>query len=491
MAGSVVVVGGGPGGYAAALGLARAGWQVRVVEAREVGGTCLQRGCIPTKALLESARLAADIARAAEFGITAGPGGVDWPAVQARQSRLVGLLTNGLRGLLQQAGVQVDQAWATLLPPLAGAHPRVRIVPLGTHGAANTAGPGGKSGPPPASLASPDCLILTPDAVVLAPGSVPVRPAIPGMELPGVVDSDGLLAIADRPASLCILGGGAIGCEFASAYTDLGTEVTLLEALPQLLPRAEPDLARRLQAALRRRGVTVRTDARVQRIAEGPVVRVASGEGPAEDLAADAVLVAVGRRPATDGLGLAEAGVGRRPDGAIVVDAGLRTGATGVWALGDALGGPMVAHRAIHQAATVVAAITGHPLPPVNTAIPQPVFCRPEVAWVGQTEAEAAAAGAGVAVARVPLAALGRAQAAGETDGLFKVVADGMGRVVGVHLIGSHATELIGAACVALSVGARAEDLLNTMFPHPTLVEGLGEAAGLLLGRPLHVPSGR
>ncbi len=474
----VVVIGAGPGGYAAALGLAHAGRRVRLVDAGGVGGTCLHRGCIPTKTLLESARVADEVRRAAEFGLVGGdpalgPAAVraDWPAIRARQARVVATLAGGLETLLRGSGVTIQRGWATFRQPGADGAPRVHVAPVEPG-----AGGGG-------------ALDLAPGAVVLAPGATAARPPLPGLSTPGVVDSDGLLTLAERPRRLCIVGGGAIGCEFATAFADLGTEVTIVEALPQLLPRAEPEVARRLQAAFRRRGIAVFPGSRVLGIAPGPVPRIVDGTATRE-LPADVVLVAVGRHPATTGLGLTEAGVALGPSGEIQVDRTFATAAPRVWAVGDALGGPMVAHGAFHQAATVVAAIAG--LPPVPTpALAQPVFCRPEVAWVGRTEAEARAAGADVRVARVPFAALGRAHAAGEADGFCKLVADAGGRLLGAHLVGAHATELIGAACVALSAGASAQGLLDAGFPHPTLSEALGETAGLLLGRPLHVPPAR
>jgi dihydrolipoamide dehydrogenase len=467
--GEAVVIGGGPGGYAAALGLARAGLRVRLVDAGGLGGTCLHRGCIPTKALLESARVADTMRRAAEFGLAPPPGGpqLDWAAVSARRARVVASLAGGLESLLRGAGVECVRGWASLRPAGAGGRPRVRVEPA----AAGVAG-------------SPQD--LEPAAVVLAPGARPIRPALPGLEQPGVLTSDELLALGEQPRRLCIVGGGAIGCEFASAFADLGTEVTLLEVAPQLLPAAEPEVARRLQAALRRRGVAVSTGCRVLGIEPGPLVRVAEPAGERR-VAADAVLVAVGRCPATAGLGLGEAGVAQTEAGAIRTDAQGATTAPGVWAVGDARGGPMLAHAAFAQAAAAVAAIVAGSPPPARP-LAQPVFSRPEVAWVGATEAQARAQGAAVRVARIPFAALGRAQAAGEVDGFCKVVADAGGQLLGAHLVGAGATELVAVACVALAAGATARDLLASGFPHPTWSEAFAEAAGLLLGEALHVP---
>jgi len=449
----VTIIGGGPGGYAAAIGLAQGGAAVQLIEERLPGGTCLHRGCIPTKSLLETARLAREMTAAADFGLRAAPPEVDWPAVRARQGKAVAALTAGLTQVLQANGVTLIQGRASLLPPTQrGGTPGVRVPGAGD---------------------------LHPDAIVLAPGSSPARPPIPGLDLPGVVDSDGLLEAAERPRRLVIVGGGAIGCEFATAHAGLGAEVTLIEALPQLLPAADAEIARRLQAAFRRRGIAAYTTARLLRIAPGPVAHVQTDGGTLE-LPADLVLVATGRRPNTSGMGLAEAGLALGEHGGIVVGPDFRCpGAAAVWACGDALGGPGYAHGAFAQAATIVAAILRRPLPPLPP-VPHVVYSAPEVAWVGAAE--------GARFARVPFAALGRAHAAGDVDGLYKVVADAAGRVIGVHLLGAHATELVAAGCVAVARGLSVEDLAGVTLPHPTWGEGLAEAAHLLLGTPLHVP---
>ena len=458
---TAVVVGGGPAGYAAAFGLAQRGVTVQLVEEQAPGGTCIHRGCIPTKALLESARLAREYAAAPALGIAVSPPQVDWPAVRRHQQKVVAAMAAGLGQLLRANGVAV-------------VHGRGRLV-----------APAGPGRPPAVRVTGPDAGDLTADAVVLAPGSAPAQPPIPGRDLPGVVDSDGLLDAAQPPRKLAIIGGGVIGCEFATAHAALGAEVAILEALPQLLPAADTNIARRLEAAFRRRGIAVHTDTRVLAIEPGLAVR-AETPGGAVSISADTVLIATGRRPRTDDLGCEPAGVRRAPNGAIEVDRTYRCpGAAGVWAIGDAVGGPMLAHAAFQQAATLVAAIMGLPVPEA-APIPSPVYSYPEVAWVGATEAAAAAAGAGVRVARVPFGSLGRAHAAGDTEGMCKVIADGDGRVVGVHLVGAHATELVGAGCLAVARGLRLEEVASTVFPHPTLSEGLVEGVDLLLGHPLH-----
>ena len=454
------VIGGGPGGYGAAIGLAQAGWTVRLIEADAVGGTCLHRGCIPTKTMLETARLARALARAGEFGLRLPPGEVrvDFQALRQRQAQVVARLVDGLRQLLAANGVEVVAGRGRLAAATAGV-PRVVVE-------------GDRR------------LELAPDAIVLAPGSRPAPPPLPGLDLPGVLDSDALLADSVQPARLVVIGAGVVGCEFACAYAALGTEVTLLEALPQVLPGADTDVARRLEAALRRQGIALHTGVRVQEIAAGLVVRGEGRQG-AFAVEADRVLVATGRRAATDGLGLEEAG-GQLRTGAIAVDPELRCqGLTGVWALGDAIGAPGLAHAAFLQAERVVASVAGRPLPPPSP-VPHPVYTLPEVAWVGMDEVAARAAGLEPTVARTPNAALGRAVIAGEVDGFSKVVAAD-GRVVGVHLIGPHATELIGAATLAVAQRLPVSELAAIPLPHPTFSEGLGEAAALMLGLPRHL----
>ena len=463
----VVVVGGGPAGYAAAIGLAQGGATVRLVEEDRPGGTCLHRGCVPTKALLESARVARSLNTAAQFGVrVAGGATVDFAAVRDRQDRVVSDLARGLEQLLRANAVTLLRGHGTLLPP---------------------SRPGGVPG---VRVQGPEAVDLQPQAVVLAPGSSPTRLAVAGADLPGVVDSDGLLAARAFPARLLIIGGGAVGCEFASAYADLGSGVTLVEVAPQLLPAADAELARRLAAALRRRGVAIHVGSEVAGIRPGPVVEVRGSEGTRE-LAADVVLLATGRGPRTAGLGLEACGLGPVGGGRLAVDGDLRClGVSGVWAGGDAIGGPGLAHVAFGHAERIAAGILGQPLP-AEPVVPYPVFTFPEVAWVGLTEATARAVDPGLRIARVPFAALGRAHAAGETDGLCKLIAAQDGRLLGAHLLGAGATELVAIACLALQQGATAADLAGVMLAHPTLAEGLGEAARWLEGRPLHLPRAR
>ncbi len=453
MAEDAVVIGGGPAGYATALHLAHRGVSVTMVTDEPPGGTCLHRGCVPSKTLLEAAKWLQLAGHASELGLhVEGSVVVDLPALQARKRRIVATLSSGLRQLLTSAGVSVVAGQGSLLP---GDALRVRV-----------------RGAEPGDIET--------EAVVLALGSRPASLPVPGANLPGVLTSDQLLDLEEVPHRLCIVGGGALGCEFASAFSAFGSEVTVLEALPHLLPTADEEVSRRLEASFRRQGLILKTGVGVRDIVSGLCVRTADGA----EVAADTILVATGRWPRTEGAGLSEVGINCGSRGEIVVDAQFRTTRPGVWAVGDAIGGPMLAHAGFAQAAVVAAHVAGQD-PPVLGPIPHPVFCEPEVAWVGQTAQQAPEA----RVVRIPYAALGRARAIGDIDGFCKVLAGEDGRILGVHYVGPGATELVGMGALALAQGMGVQALESVVLPHPTISEGLGEAALALIGRPLHVPA--
>lgn len=450
-----VVIGGGPAGYASALHLAQRGMSVTMVTDEPPGGTCLHRGCVPSKTLLEAAKWLNLAGHASTLGLyVEGSVAVDLPALQARKRRIVETLSHGLQQLLTAAGVSVVVGQGSILPG-DGLGVRVRGA---------------------------ESVDIEADAVVLALGSRPASLPVPGANLPGVLTSDQLLDLEEVPRRLCIVGGGALGCEFASAFHAFGSEVTVLEALPHLLPMADEEVSRRLEASFRRQGITVKTGVGVQDMTPGLCVRTADG-GVVE---ADTVLVATGRWPRTEGAGLAEAGVNRGSRGEILVDAQFRTTRPGVWAVGDAIGGPMLAHAGFAQAAVVAAHVVGQD-PPVFGPVPHPVFCEPEVAWVGQTAQQAPEA----QVVRIPYAALGKARAMGDTEGFCKVLAGHDGRILGVHYVGPGATELVGMGALALSQGLSVHAMESVVLPHPTMSEGLGEAVLAFIGRPLHVPAVR
>ncbi len=462
----VVVIGGGPGGYAAALYGAAAGLDVAVVERGKVGGTCLHVGCIPAKELLEAASVYRAVQRAGEFGVLAGEPGLDWAAVLGRKQRVIDQLTAGLSSLLGQRKVTVYPGTGSIGGP-------------GTVSVAQ-----GADEPP-----------LTVDArwIILASGSEPRT--IDGFEVDGriVVTSDQLFSMDALPASAVVIGGGAIGCEFASMMGDLGVDVTVLEALPGLLAGCDADVAKVVQRSFRKRKIKVHTGVTVaghepRADGSGTVVSF-SGDRQAD---VDLVVVAVGRRPRTEGLGLAEAGVKLSDRGFVVADGTCRTSAPGVWAVGDVLDTPQLAHTAFAEGMLAISDILGeNPEPLDYHGTPWCIYCHPEVAFAGHTAESAKAAGHDIVTSTHRHIGNGRAQILGETDGLVKVIAEKLpdgtgGRILGVHMAGPWVTEQLGQAYLAVNWEATVSDVARLIQPHPTMSELFGEAALSLTGRSLH-----
>jgi len=466
----VVVIGGGPGGYATALYGAAAGLSVAVVELDKVGGTCLHRGCVPAKAFLETAAVYRTVRSAADFGIDAGSGQAD-PTVkfavsQERKQQVVDQLFGGLSGLLKGRGVTVCNGSGTLV----GGH-RVRIA--GNDGTSTE---------------------VTGNDIVLAAGSVPRT--IPGFDIDGtvVLTSDEVLALDALPSSVAVIGGGAIGCEFASMFADLGSTVTVFEALPTILNGCDEDVVRTVARSFKKRKIDVKAGVTLHghTPAAGGGTVVSFGDG--EQLAVDAVVVSVGRRPRTEGLVTAEAGVTIDDRGFVVADASMRTSAPGVWAVGDVVAGtPQLAHVAVAEAIVVVKSILGEPVLPVDySRVPWAIYCHPEVAFAGMTEAAARAAGLDVVVKKDPFGGNSRARIIGDTEGMVKVVAerrpDGTtGRILGVHMVGPWVTEQLGAGYLAVNWEATADEVAQFIQPHPSLSETFGETMLALTGRGLHV----
>ena len=461
----ILVLGGGPAGYVAAGRAAQLGAAVTLVEEREIGGTCLNRGCIPTKAMVAGTRRLRQTRAAAEFGILTGEVSLDFPAFMARKERVTTTLRDGVAQLLKARGIEV------------------------VAGRASLAGPG--------RLSLADGSELTGDAVVLATGSEPVRLDLFDWSDARIMTSDELLRIDRVPPSLVIVGGGVIGCEFASVFADLGSKVTIVEMLDQLVPGESSRVARTLQQAFRKAGIDVLLKTAVEEAGDAAGQGAVSGGDSASvklrltnglDLSTRAVLVAVGRRPVSRGMGFEEAGVRLDERGFVIVDETLRTTLEGVFAAGDVTGPPMLAHWAYHQGAIVAEnALTGSSLTCDRTAIPYATFSSPEVAVCGLTEERAAAQGRQVQVAHTRLNANSKAVIEGEPDGFVRIVCepDG-GRVLGASLVGSHASELIHELVLAVHCGLKLSDVMSTIHTHPTLSEAVGEASLSALGRGLH-----
>ena len=459
----LVVVGGGPGGYASAFYGASAGLSVALVEKDTIGGTCLNRGCIPAKAFLETAAARRHVEHAAEFGIAATLGATDFAVAQARKQKIVDGLVKGLTGLVKAKKVTY-------------------VLGVGALNADNsvtvTAADGTKTE-------------LTGKNVVLAAGSVPR--VIPGFEPGGpVMTSDEVLMLDRIPARIAVIGGGAIGCEFASTFVDLGAEVTILEGLPKILPGLDADLANVVVRSFGKKKIAIKTGVAVTGhtpTGNGSTV-VSFGEG--EKLEVDAVIVSVGRRPFTDQLGLANTKVAVSDRGFVEVDAYCRTNVANVYAVGDLINTPQLAHVAYAEAILVVKQVLGETAIPVDyDRVPWAIYCSPEVAWAGPGEEAAKAAGYDVVVAKHQFRANSRAMIIGETDGLVKIIAkknpDGTaGQVLGVHMVGPWVTEQLSGGYLAVNWEATVEEIAHVIQPHPSLSELFGETVMSLTGRSIN-----
>lgn len=461
----VVIVGGGPGGYAAALYGASAGLDVALVEKSKVGGTCLHVGCIPAKELLETASVYRHVQHAATFGVNAGQPTLDWSVTQARKQKIIDQLANGLLSLLKGRKVTVYNG----------------VGKLNADRSVTVSGADGQSA------------TLTGDHVILAAGSVPRT--IPGFEVDGslITTSDEMLSIDRLPASAIVIGGGAIGCEFASMMADLGTKVTILEAMDKILPGCDGDVADVVVRSFKKRGITIRTGVPVKGHRPSPgggSTTVEFGEG--ESLEVETVVVSVGRRPFPDLLGLDGTGVAVDQRGFVQVDPLCRTTLPGVYAVGDLIATPQLAHVAFVEGMTVIKDILGEsPLPVDYERIPWAIYCHPEVAFAGYSEAQAVAKGFEVVTSKHRHAGNGRAMIIGETEGMVKVIAekrpDGTGgRVLGVHMVGPWATEQLGQGYLAVNWEATVEEVAHFIQPHPTISELFGESMLSLTGRSLH-----
>lgn len=450
----LVILGGGSAGYAAALRAAELGRFVVLVEQDRLGGTCLHRGCIPTKALLHSAEVADQVRAAASVGIGATLEGVDAEAVAAFRERIVAKKFAGLEGLVRARGITVVAGVGRLVVDADG--PAVAVGDDRYRGA----------------------------DVLLATGSY--TRTLPGLELAGrVIGSEQALALREVPASVIVLGGGVIGVEFASAWRSLGAEVTILEALDHLVPVEDVAASKALERAFRKRGITARLGARFASVSQtdaGVTVTLEDGG----QLSADYLMVAVGRGPATAGMGFEEAGIAL-DRGFVTVDARLQTSVPHVWAAGDIVPGLQLAHRGFQQGIFVAEEIAGlNPVAVAEHTIPRITYSHPEVASVGVTE-EAARAEHGDAVVAYEynLAGNGRSEIIG-TSGIVKVVRVADGPVLGVHLVGDRVGELITEGQLAVAWEAHPEDIAPLLHAHPTQSEALGEAFLALAGKPLH-----
>jgi dihydrolipoamide dehydrogenase len=467
----VVVIGAGTGGYVAAIRAAQLGLRTAVVErSPSLGGTCLNLGCIPTKALLEHAHVLKLAQESAEWGISFGAASVkptiDLARVHTRKNKIVTGLTKGVEFLFKKHKIDWVKGTARLAA-------------------------GGRI-----DISGPNATTLSAREIVIATGSAPR--SIPGVEIDGraIVTSDEAVHVPAIPKSIAILGSGAVGVEFASIFSRFGSEVTLIELLPRIVPNEDEAISAELAKAFRKRGVTIRTGTTVTSArvtSEGVSITMEHAERTSETLTVEKVLVATGRRPVTDGLGAVEAGL-VLDRGFVKVDDLLRTNIPGMSAIGDVIttgtrAHPQLAHLSSAEGILVAERIAGRDVQPINyDQVPSCTYCEPEIGSVGLTEREAAERGFDVNVGTFPFGVLGRAKIVGETEGFVKIVSEKRyDEVLGVHMIGARATELVAGAAAALRLESTVEELVRTIHPHPTMSEAIGEAAHAAHGGAIHL----
>jgi dihydrolipoamide dehydrogenase len=461
----LAIIGAGPGGYVAAIRASQLGMKTAIIEREHLGGICLNWGCIPTKALLRTSELYQSMRHASEFGLAADNVRFDLARVVERSRKVAGGLSNGVAYLMKKNNVAVIDGTARLK-----GEGRIAVT--------------GKRGETLADIEAEHIIVATGARARTLPGLVP----------------DGRLiwtykeAMVPRsfPRSLLILGSGAIGVEFASFYRSLGAEVTLVEVLPRILPAEDAEISDLALKAFAKQGMVIHTGTRVERLVENAdsvTATLRMPDGAAKEIRASRVILAIGITGNVEGLGLEEQGV-RLEKGHIVVDEWCRTAAPGLYAIGDVVGPPWLAHKASHEGVLCVEKIAGvegvHPLDKTN--IPGCTYSAPQVASVGLTEEAARASGHGLKIGRFPYSANGKAIALGETEGLVKTIFDAQsGALLGAHLIGAEATELIQGLAIAKTLETTEAELIATIFPHPTLSEMMGESVLDAFGRALHI----
>ena len=461
----VTIIGSGPGGYVAAIRAGQLGLKVAMVEKdTRLGGTCTLRGCIPTKQMLMSAHVYEQMQHAADFGVQATGIQLAFEDVQKRKNKVVLKNTKGIEYLMKKNKVTVFKGTGKLALP-----GKVEVTAAdGTKQTINTKN------------------------IVIATGSV-VRP-IPGFETDGVhvVNSDHILELKDVPKSLIVMGAGAVGCEFASVYSRFGAQTTIVELLPRLVPLEDEEVSRELEKSFRKRGIKSQLDTKLEKLEKTDTgVRVSgkTSKGEGVSLEAEMLLVAVGRMPFTEGLGLEGSKI-KVERGFVQIDEFQQTGEKGVYAIGDVVPTPLLAHLASKEGIVAVEHMAGQKdVRPINLRlVPNCTYCDPEVASVGLTEAKAREQGYDVKIGKFPFSASGKARILGEEEGFVKIVGEGKyDEILGVHIIGAHATELIAEACVAMQLESTAEELGRTMHAHPTVSEAVMEAAEGVHGLAVHI----
>lgn len=460
----IVVIGAGPGGYVAAIKAAQLGYKTACVEEQFLGGVCLNIGCIPTKALLESAAMITHLGHAKDFGVEIGEIKTHLGQAVQRSRQVSERLVKGIGFLFKKNKVTHLDGRGRL----AGAG-KVEV----------TAKDGKKQ-------------TVSAKHVILATGSRPRDLPFLKIDHDRVWDSTDAMMTKEAPKTLAIVGAGAIGCEFADVYAAFGTKIVIIEALDRLLPLEDKDCSAVVEKSFRKRGMEIHTGARLEKAdigKKGVTLTIKTAKGETKTIEADRVLSAIGRAPNVEDIGLEKAGVKLTDRGFIQVDRQMKTSVPGVYAIGDVAGPPLLAHKGSHEGIACVEAIHGDPHAGIDYGnIPNCTYCHPEVASVGLTEQDAREQGLDIEVGTFPWTANGRALTAGETDGFVKVIRDKKySEVIGAHIVGPHATELIAEFVVGRHLETTVEEMDRAMHPHPTLSEAVAEAALAALGHPLHI----
>lgn len=460
----VVIIGGGPGGYVAAIKAAHLGLKAVLVEKDKLGGVCLNRGCIPTKALVSTAELLNHLQRAGEFGIQVKDYSIDFPAIMKRKDLITRRLSSGVEQLMKANQVRVARGEGQIIEP-----GKVEIT--------DTAG---------------QKEVIKTKNIIIATGSKVMKLPIPGIENEGVITSDEALSLSELPSKMLIIGGGVVGIEFAGIFKALGVEVTVVEMLPRILLPIDEEIAYRLTQILKRKGIEILTGCKVQGIKKNHQnleVLVSTSEGE-KRLEIEKVLLAAGRVPELGNIDVQRLGI-ELEKGAIKVDEKMRTNIPGIYAVGDVVSKIMLAHVASREGIVAIENISGKEVLMDYKVVPNCVFSMPEVASVGLTEEEARKENNNIKVSKFPFMANGKALGMGETEGMVKIIADAdTSELLGLHILGVHASDLIAEGTLALSMEATAFEIVNTIHAHPTLAEAIAEAAEGITGKPIHLTRG-
>lgn len=460
----IAVIGGGPGGYVAAIRAAQLGAKVLLMEKEQLGGVCLHRGCIPTKTLLKSAEKWRDLLHCSDFGLHAENIRFDYDRIRERMLQVVEQLQKGIYQIVKSHSIDFKVGMATI----EGTN-QIRI----------------------SSPSSEEQYAVK--KIIIATGSLPMKLPVPGADLLGVINSDDLLAMTTIPQSMVVVGAGAVGIEFAAILQTLGCQVTIVEYMPTILPSADHELVKRMGLILRKQGIKMMTNSKVTSIKEeenGLMIQITDSKGE-QFIKAEKVLAAIGREPKVSGLGLDKLGVQYDKKG-ITVNARMETTIEGIYAIGDVTGHHMLAHIASEEGIVAAENALGGNSIMDYTAVPACVYTTPEMAMVGMTEQEAAKQVNTIKVSKFNFAANGKAISMGESDGLAKIVADGSnGQVLGMHILGPHASDLIMEGTLAIRNGLSANEIAHTIHPHPSLSETIMECAHGIEGAMIHQVKGK